>query len=174
MKKKNTKFKDLIILEDKVYKDNRGNLREAFNKKYIKKNLYLSIASISKKNVLRGLHLQIKKSQDKLISVLKGKILDVVVDLRKNSKTFGKHFKITLSDKSAKYLFVPKGFAHGFLGLEKENIVLYSCSNLRHSKYERSIKWNDNDLKIKWGIKNPILSKRDKLALSLKDFIKLN
>ena len=120
------------------------------------------------------MHLQIKKGQDKLIGVLKGKILDVVVDLRKNSKTYGKHFKIILSQKNAKYLFVPKGFAHGFLGLDKENIVLYSCSNLRYSKYERSIKWNDNNLNIKWGTKNPILSKRDKLALSLKDFIQFN
>ena len=88
-KKKKTLLKDLIIFENTVFRDNRGNLREAYNKKYIKKNLCLSIVSKSKKNVLRGLHLQIKKGQDKLISVLKGKILDVVLDLRKNSKTFG-------------------------------------------------------------------------------------
>ncbi len=174
IKNKKTKLKGLIILKDKIYKDNRGNLREAFNKKHIKRNLCLSIVSISKKNVLRGLHLQTRKSQDKLISVLKGRILDVVVDLRKNSKTYGKYFKIILSEKNAKYLFIPRGFAHGFLGLDKENIVLYSCSNLRFSKYERSIKWNDQDLKIRWGVKNPILSKRDKSALSLKDFIKFN
>ena len=174
IKKLKTKFKGLIIYEGKIYRDNRGNLREAFNKKNIPKNLCLSIVSISKKNVLRGLHLQIKKPQDKIISVLKGKILDVVVDLRKNSKTFGQHFKIILSEKKAKYLFIPKGFAHGFLGLEKENIVLYSCSNLRHIKGERSIKWNDESLKIKWGIKKPIISKRDKSALSLKEFLKKN
>tara|TARA_B100001057_G_scaffold260196_1_gene260388 strand:- start:152 stop:676 length:525 start_codon:yes stop_codon:yes gene_type:complete len=172
IKKYKTKFEGLFIYEGKIYSDKRGSLREAFNKKDIKKNLCLSIVSKSKKNVIRGLHLQIKKPQDKIISVLKGKILDVVVDLRKNSKTFGKHFKIFLSEKKAKYLFIPKGFAHGFLGLEKENIVLYSCSNLRHIKGERSIKWNDKELNIKWGVKKPVLSKRDKLALSLQEFLK--
>ena len=120
--------------------------------------------------MIRGLHLQIKKPQDKFIGVLKGKILDVVVDLRKNSKTFGQHFKIILSEKKARYLFVPKGFAHGFLGLEKENILHYACSNYRDPKSEVSIKWNDADLKINWGVKNPIISKKDKLALSFKDF----
>ena len=94
IKKYKTKFEGLFIYEGKIYSDKRGSLREAFNKKDIKKNLCLSIVSKSKKNVIRGLHLQIKKPQDKIISVLKGKILDVVVDLRKNSKTFGKHFKI--------------------------------------------------------------------------------
>ena len=103
---------------------------------------------------------------------MKGKILDVVVDLRKNSKTFGHHYKIILSEKKAKYLYVPKGFAHGFLGLEKENIVLYSCSNYRFSSYERSIKWNDKDLDINWGIKKPIISKRDSMASTLKEYIK--
>jgi dTDP-4-dehydrorhamnose 3,5-epimerase len=174
IKKLKTKFNGLVVYEGKIYSDNRGNLREAFNKRDIPKNLCLSIVSKSKKNVLRGLHLQIKKPQDKIISVLKGKILDVVVDLRKNSKTFGQHFKIILSEKKAKYLFIPRGFAHGFLGLEKENIVLYSCSNLRNIKGERSIKWNDDILKIKWGIKKPVISKRDKSALSLKEFLNKN
>ena len=174
IKKIKTKFNNLFIFEDKIYKDKRGSLREAFNKKYIKKNLCLSIVSKSKKDVIRGLHLQVKKPQDKLISVLKGKILDVVIDLRKNSNTFGKHFKIVLSEKKAKYLLIPKGFAHGFLGLEKENIVLYSCSNLRHIKGERSIKWNDKDININWGIKKPIISKRDKSAITLKEFLKKN
>ena len=103
---------------------------------------------------------------------MKGKILDVVVDLRKNSKTFGHHFKVILSEKKARYLFVPKGFAHGFLGLEKENIVLYSCSNYRYSNYERSIRWNDKDLDINWGVKKPIISKRDSKASTLKEYIK--
>ena len=84
-----------------------------------------------KKNVLRGLHLQKKKSQAKFVSVLRGKILDVVVDLRKKSKTFGKHFKIELSEKNSKSIIIPKGFAHGFLGLDKENIVLYCNDNYR-------------------------------------------
>ena len=172
MKKIKTKIKDLNIYEGKVFHDRRGNVREAFKKDTIKKNLFFSVVSKSKKNVIRGLHLQVKKPQDKFIGVLKGKILDVVVDLRKNSKTFGHHYKIILSEKKARFLLVPKGFAHGFLGLEKENIVLYSCSNYRHSIYERSIKWNDKDLNINWGIKKPIISKRDARASSFKEFTK--
>ena len=124
----------------------------------------------NKKNVLRGLHMQTKKPQDKFLSVLKGKVLDVAVDLRKSSKTYGKHFKIILSEKNGKHLFVPRGFAHGILGLDKENILHYACSNYRDPKSEVSIKWNDKDLKINWGVKKPILSKKDKLAISFKDF----
>jgi|TARA_Y100000389_G_scaffold199798_1_gene238886 dTDP-4-dehydrorhamnose 3,5-epimerase len=171
MKKIKTKLKDLLIFETKVYHDQRGNVREAFKKNLINKNLYLSVVSKSKKNVIRGLHFQTKKTQDKFISVVKGKILDVVVDLRKYSKTFGQHYKIILSENKAKYLFVPKGFAHGFLGLDKENIVVYSCSNYRDSKYERILKWNDKDLKINWGIKKPILSLRDQNGQSFAEFI---
>ena len=174
MKKIKTKLKDLYLFESKIFYDSRGNVREIYKKNNIGKQLTFSEVSKSKKNVIRGLHLQIKKPQDKFISVIKGKILDVVVDLRKNSKTFGKHYKIILSDKKPTFLFVPRGFAHGFLALEKENIVLYSCSNYRYSQYERSIKWNDKDLSIKWGIKNPILSKRDLKGLTLKEFIKNN
>ncbi len=114
MKKIKTKLKDLLIFESKIYYDQRGNVRETFKKNLINKHLSLSVVSKSKKNVIRGLHFQSKKSQDKFISVIKGKILDVVVDLRKNSKTFGKHYKIILSENKAKYLFVPKGFCAWF------------------------------------------------------------
>lgn len=172
MIRKKTLFKDLEIYETKIFNDNRGNVREAFNSKDNNKQLRLSVVSKSKKNVIRGLHYQIKKPQDKLIGVLKGKILDVVVDLRKDSKTFGKHFKIILSDKNGKMLFVPKGFAHGFLGLSDDNIVLYSCSDFRYPQYERSIKWNDKNLKIKWGINSPIISKRDRSAQSFIDILR--
>ena len=171
MKRKKTKINGLLVYESKIFHDKRGSVQETFKKNSINKNLYLSIISKSKKNVVRGLHLQVKKSQDKLVSVVKGKILDVVVDLRKNSSTFGKHFKIILSENKGKYLFVPQGFAHGYLGLASENIVLYSCSNYRNAQYERCIQWNDKDLNIKWGVKNPILSKRDKNAQTLKKFI---
>jgi dTDP-4-dehydrorhamnose 3,5-epimerase len=94
----------------------------------------------------------------------------VVVDVRKKSKTYGKHFKIILSDKNGKSLFIPKGFAHGFLGLEKENIVLYGCSNYRHKQSEINIDWNDKDLKIKWPIDKPILSKKDKKGIKFSEF----
>ena len=172
MKKVKTKFKDLYVVNTRVFKDNRGWLKEEFKKKFIKKNLVFTLVSSSKKNVLRGLHMQTKKPQDKFLSVLKGKVLDIAVDLRKNSKTYGKHFKIILSDKNGKHLFVPKGFAHGILGLDKENILHYACSNYRDAKSEVSIKWDDVDLRINWGVKKPILSIKDKFALSLKDFKK--
>tara|TARA_X000000950_G_scaffold169884_1_gene207128 strand:- start:746 stop:1273 length:528 start_codon:yes stop_codon:yes gene_type:complete len=172
MKKVKTKFKDLFVVKAKIFKDKRGWLKEEFKKKFIKKDLVFTLVSNSKKNVLRGLHMQTKKPQDKFLSVLKGKVLDVAVDLRKNSKTYGKHFKIILSEKNGKHLFVPQGFAHGILGLNKENILHYACSNYRDPKSEVSIKWNDVDLKINWGIKKPIISKKDSLASSLKDFKK--
>ena len=169
MRKIQTPFKGLLIYKGKRYNDKRGFLREVFHKYTIKKNLIFSVTSSSKKNVLRGLHLQTKKSQDKYITVLKGKILDVVVDLRRKSKTYGKHFKIILDENNSKFLFIPKGFAHGFLGLGKENIVLYSCTNYRHAQSEKAILWNDKDLKIKWGIKKPIISKKDRSAQKFQD-----
>tara|TARA_B100000475_G_scaffold191324_1_gene164178 strand:- start:43 stop:561 length:519 start_codon:yes stop_codon:yes gene_type:complete len=172
MKIVKTKFKGLYVFEGQTFKDQRGFLRECFRKKIIKRNLVFSIVSKSKKNVLRGLHLQIYKPQEKFLTVLKGKILDVAVDLRRSSKTFGKHFKIILSEKKSNHLLIPKGFAHGFLSLEKESIVLYNCSTYRYKKGERSIIWNDKDLKIRWGIKNPVVSKKDQKGLTLKEFIK--
>ena len=167
-----TKFKDLFVVNTRVFKDNRGWLKEEFKKKIVKKNLVFTVVSNSKRNVLRGLHMQTKNPQDKFLSVVKGKVLDIAVDLRKNSKSYGKHFKIILSEKNGKHLFVPKGFAHGILGLDKENILHYACTNYRDPKSEISIKWNDKSLNINWGIKKPIISKKDKLALSLEDFEK--
>ena len=165
MKHIKTKIKDLFILKGKLFYDQRGYLREAFKKKLISKNLIFAIISKSKKNVLRGLHMQKKNPQDKYLLVLKGKILDVVVDARKNSKTYGKYHKVILSDKNGKNFFIPKGFLHGFLGLEKENIVLYGCSNYRDKRSEITVNWNDKDLKIKWPIKKPILSKKDRKGI---------
>ena len=164
-----TKLKDLFILKGKIFYDQRGFLREAYKKKIIKKNLIFAIISKSKKNVLRGLHMQKKSPQDKYILVLKGKILDVVVDARKNSKTYGKHYKIILSAKNGKSFFIPRGFLHGFLGLEKENIVLYGCTNYRHKESEITVNWNDRKLKIKWPLKKPILSKKDKKGIKFSE-----
>ena len=164
MKKKSTKFNGLYVFTGKRFDDKRGFLREIFKEKILNKKLKFTIVSSSKKNVLRGLHYQNNKPQDKFITVIKGRILDVVVDIRKNSKTYGKHFKIELSESNSKILFVPKGFAHGFLGLEKENIVVYSLSEYRNKKGEKSLLWNDEKLKIKWGIKKPIISSKDKNA----------
>ncbi len=162
MKKLNTKFKGLFVVKSKVFFDKRGFFRETFKSKLIRKKLVFGCSSKSKKNVLRGLHLQNKRSQGKFVTVLKGEIFDVAVDLRKNSKTFGKYFSIYLSEKNGKSVFLPQGFAHGFLGVQKENIIYYLCTNYRSAIHEHGIKWNDKDLKIKWPIKKPIISKKDK------------
>ena len=161
-----TKFKDLLIFESKNFYDKRGHFRELSIQKLIKQKLIFTVVSKSKKNVLRGLHFQKKKPQGKYLSVLKGEIFDVALDCRPMSKTFGKHFKILLSDKNNKSIFIPPGFAHGFLCLKEENIIVYSCTNYRDKKSEAGIQWNDPSLKIKWPIKKPILSLKDKNNLS--------
>ena len=172
MRKIRTHIKGLYILKGKKFSDSRGWLREVFKRNYFNKNNIFTIVSKSKKNVLRGLHLQKKNSQDKLITVLKGKILDVAVDLRTNSKTFGKHHRIILSDTNSKSFFVPRGFAHGILGLDKENIILYTCTNYRDKNSEVGIKYNDKILNIKWPVKNPIISSKDKNNLDFNQFVK--
>ena len=149
MKIISTKFSGLKIIKSKIYKDSRGYFRETFKKKFFKKEKFLfGCTSFSKKNVLRGLHIQNKFSQGKYVTVLKGKILDVVVDLRKNSKTFGKHYKIVLSSDNGKSIYIPPGFAHGFLGIKKQNIIFYFCTNYRSVKNEFGLRWNDKKLKI--------------------------
>ena len=128
--------------------------------------------SYSKQNVVRGLHIQTKNSQGKFVTVIKGKIFDVAIDLRKNSKTFGKVYSCILSEKNTKSIFIPEGFAHGFQALEKENYVIYSCTNYRDKKSENGIMYNDKDLNIKWPFKNPILSKKDRSNLSFREYLK--
>ena len=157
----NTNFKDLKIYNKISYKDKRGYTRELFKNNSIKKKFPFDLLSLSKKNVIRGLHLQIKRPQGKFVSVLKGKVFDVALDCRKNSKTFGKHFKIILSHKNSKSIYIPPGFIHGFLGKDKENIVVYSCTNYRNKNSEIGVLWNDKDLNIDWKIKKPILSEKD-------------
>ena len=170
MKIYKNKFKDMLIFKSKKFKDKRGYFRELSLEKYIKKKLIFTVVSKSKKNVLRGMHMQKKKMQGKYISVIKGKILDVVIDCRKKSKTFGRHFKIILSDKNATSLYIPPGFAHGFLSMEKDNIVVYSCTNYRDANSEISISWNDKNLDIKWPVKNPLISKKDSMSLPFNNF----
>ena len=171
MKILKTPFKDLLVVKNKRFHDNRGSFREVLVEKNIKKRFPFNVVSISKKNVIRGLHYQKKDPQGKFISVIKGRILDVVVDIRKKSKTFGKHFNITLSEKNCTSLYIPKGFAHGFAALDKINIVIYSCTNYRNKYSEHGILWNDKSLKIKWPIKKPIISKKDKKNPRFKDHI---
>ena len=164
-----TKLKDLLIIKSKVFNDKRGFFKEINQKKILNKNLIFDCLSHSKRNTIRGLHFQRTNPQGKFITVVHGEILDVVVDCRKKSKTFGKHYKIVLSEKNCKSIFIPAGFLHGFLGLEKENIVIYSCTKYRDKNSEIGIKWNDKDLNINWNIKSPILSQKDKKNLNFKE-----
>ena len=157
-----TKFEKLLVFQGINFLDKRGEFRELIIEKKLKDKIVFTVCSKSKKNVLRGLHMQTKKMQGKFISVIKGKILDIVVDCRKKSKTFGKSFKIILSSKNCKSIYIPPGFLHGFLSLEKENIVVYGCTNYRDKNSEIGVKWNDPNLRINWGIKKPTLSTKDK------------
>ena len=169
LKIKKTKFSGLIVIQGETHHDKRGYLREMLLEKIIKKRFKFHIMSVSKKKVLRGLHFQTKNPQGKYVSVIKGKILDVAVDIRKKSKTFGKKFEIVLSDKNNKSVYIPPGFAHGFMCLGKENIINYSCTNYRNASGERGILWNDKTLKINWKIKKPIVSVKDKNNPEFKD-----
>ena len=172
MKLLKTKISGPKIIKSKIFKDSRGFLKEVYQKRVIPNlNFPFDVMSYSKKNVLRGLHIQKKKPQAKIITVTHGKIFDVVVDLRKTSKSFGKYVGIIISDKDDYSFYIPEGFAHGFLCLSKECTVNYKCSNYREPKYERTLSWNDEDVKIKWPVKKPILSHKDaNLGLSLNEF----
>ena len=157
-----TKINDLKIVKSKINKDRRGFLRETYNKNIFgNENFKFDIMSYSKKNVLRGLHFQSKNSQAKIITVTSGKIMDVAVDLRKRSPTFGKYFSIIMSYDSDFSFYIPENFAHGFLCLSKTCTVNYKCSDYRSPKYEKTLLWNDPKIKIKWPLKKPILSKKD-------------
>ena len=154
-------------LKNIIHKDFRGNLTEIFSKKKIKFNFCKCITVTSKKNVIRGLHFQKKFSQHKIIFVLKGIINDFAVDIRKNSKTYGKVYKFKLTPGEA--VIIPKRYAHGYSSLARENIVVYFLSEDWYPNQESGIIWNDKFLNINWGVKKPIISKKDRL---LKQFFK--
>ena len=160
------------IIKTNIFSDKRGFLKETYRSSFLKNKIFpFDIMSFSKKNVLRGLHLQQKKKQDKIITVTSGKIFDVAVDLRKNSKSFGKHVSMIISYKDDFSFYIPEGFAHGFLCLSDYCTVNYKCSNYRDAKSEKTLSWNDRKLNIKWPIKRPILSKKDKIGLPLDYFV---
>ena len=165
-------FKDLFLIKNRSFKDNRGYFKELIRENVINKKFPFLVMSFSKKNVIRGLHIQTINSQGKFISVLKGKIFDVVIDLRKNSKTFGRVYKCVLSEKNNTSIYVPPGFAHGFQALENENYIVYSCTKYRNKKSETTIKFDDKELNIKWPIKKFIISAKDKKGISLSEFKK--
>jgi dTDP-4-dehydrorhamnose 3,5-epimerase len=166
-----TKLSGLVLIERTKYFDKRGFLVEILNSKSFfgnKIKFKNSIISKSYKNVLRGFHYQKKKPISQLVTCVKGEILDVVVDIRKSSKTFGQYESVILSEKNNLSFFIPKGFAHAFFSLSGDSVVIYNNSEDYIKKFDSGFIWNDSYVNFKWPIKNPILSERDK---NLKDFI---
>ncbi len=170
MKIYKTKIKGLLIIKQKNNVDNRGSLRETHNQKILNKKFIFEYCTSSRKNVLRGFHFQTKFQQAKYVNVIKGKILDVVIDLRRKSKTFGKSFKIILSKKNAISLFIPRGFAHAYYSYDNDNIIYYKLDNFYKPRFENGIIYNDRKIKIKWPKKKIILSKKDKNLNSFDNF----
>ena len=166
-----TSIEGLLVIEPKIFSDDRGHFFEswskaAFEKEGLNLNFVQDNQSLSAKGVLRGLHFQNPPfEQGKLIRVISGAVLDFAIDIRKNSATYGQHFSVVLNGDNKTSFWIPPGFAHGFCGLGKENLVFYGCTNYRSEKHEVGILWNDPAIKIKWPIKKPILSERDKASI---------
>ena len=165
-----TELKGVYVIEPKVFTDARGYFFEAWKKDDFEKHVgkvdfVQDNESKSSYGVLRGLHYQKGEySQAKLVRVIKGRVLDVAVDLRKSSPTFGKHVAVELSDENKRQLFIPRGFAHGFLVLSEEAVFTYKVDNIYAPQHEASIKWNDPDIAISWPID------KEKVSTSAKDF----
>jgi len=170
MKLLSTKIKDIKKVKTKIFRDKRGFFKEIYKNKILKKKFIFDVMSYSKKGVLRGLHIQTKFPQAKLITVTSGKIMDVAVDLRKNSKSFGKYYSTIISQDSDFSLFIPEGFAHGFLCLSQTCTINYKCSEYRNKKSEKTLRWDDVQTNIKWPVKKPILSLKDKNGKNLDFF----
>lgn len=167
-----TKLKGCFVIEPKIFEDKRGYFFESFNLKQFQKLTKSNTVfiqdneSYSTKGVLRGLHYQTGKyAQAKLVRVVKGEVLDVAVDLRRNSKTYGEHFSIELSEENKKQLFVPRGFAHGFIVLSDTAIFSYKCDNYYNKDSEEGVIYNDVDLNIDWKLPE------NELIVSEKDII---
>ena len=173
-KKIETEIKDLFILEPTVFEDNRGFFLESYNYNDFKEigidNIFIQDNhSKSSKGVLRGLHFQKGEfAQAKLVRVLKGAVLDVAVDLRKDSQTFGKYVAIELSEENKRMFFIPRGFAHGFLTLKDNTEFFYKCDNFYAPQAEEGLIWNDDDLKIEWNFKKYNINEKE-LIISEKD-----
>ncbi len=171
-----TPIPDLLLIKPRVFPDSRGYFFESYNqKKLSQNNLRMSFVqdnlSKSDKGVLRGLHFQKPPfTQGKLVYVIKGAVLDVAVDLRKNSATYGKHYKVELNEENHNQLYVPEGFAHGFLTLQDDTIFAYKCTKYYEKPSEDAILWNDHDLGIDWGIRDPKISEKDQKAQAFKAF----
>ena len=178
MEVKKTKINGVFLIKPQVFKDNRGHFFESFNSKKFNESTGLDVQfvqdnqSLSSKNVLRGLHFQHPPfAQAKLVSVIKGEVLDVVVDIRKESDTYGEYIAENLNEENHHQLFIPEGMAHGFLTLKDDTIFSYKCSNYYDKGSEDGIIWNDSNLKIDWKIKNPLVSEKDQLAQKFTSFV---
>ena len=177
MKLTETAIPDICILEPNIFGDHRGYFIESYNKekfpsKYQHIDFIQDNESKSSKGVLRGLHYQLPPfAQTKLVRVIKGKVLDITVDIRKGSPTFGKHVAVELTGKNKKQLLIPRGFAHGFIVLSKTAIFSYKCDNYYSPEHERGILYNDPNLGIDWKLntQNLLLSDKDKVQPLLKD-----
>lgn len=173
---KPTIIKDVVEIQPHIFEDNRGHFFEFYHKKkFIDAGIDCDFVqdnqSSSLKDVLRGLHFQNPPfAQAKLCRVLKGSVMDIAVDIRKNSPTYGKYISILLDDQKKNMLFIPEGFAHGFITLEDHTIFQYKCSNYYNKESEDCILWNDLDININWSIENPIISEKDKFGKKFADF----
>jgi len=170
-----TKLPGLLIIDPKVFGDERGYFFESFNKKIFEEaglelNFVQDNESRSTKGVLRGLHFQEPPyDQGKLVRVVRGAVLDVSVDIRKESSTYGQWAAFELSEQNKRMLWMPSGFAHGFVTLEDDTVFIYKCTNFYNRESESSIIWNDPDLNIEWDIDDPLISEKDLQAPSFKD-----
>lgn len=172
-----TTIPDLYIVKPNVFEDHRGYFFESYNKENflrngIDQNFVQDNESKSAKGVLRGLHFQKPPfAQGKLVRVMRGSVLDVAVDIRKNSPTYGQWASVELTQDNKWMYWVPPGFAHGFVTLEDSTVFFYKCTNVYNKESEGSILWNDPDLKIDWQMENPILSDKDQTSPLFKDFV---
>jgi dTDP-4-dehydrorhamnose 3,5-epimerase len=171
-----TKIKDLLIIKPRVFEDPRGYFFESYNKDVFTKHQILvdfiqDNQSLSHRGVLRGLHFQSPPfAQGKLVRVITGAVLDVAVDIRKNSPTYGEHVTIELTEENKTMFYIPPGFAHGFATLRDNTIFSYKCTQTYHKESEGTVLWNDLDLKIDWQLQNPLLSEKDMNGTIFKSF----
>lgn len=174
-----TRLKDLVILKPRVFSDERGYFFESYNQKLFEgAGLHLNFVqdnqSLSQQGVLRGLHFQNQPhAQGKLVRVITGAVYDVAVDIRKDSSTYGEWFGVELTEDNKWMMYVPEGFAHGFLTLKNNTIFSYKCTNFYNKESEDCILWNDPDLNIEWKVKDPLLSAKDLEGKSFKNFVSL-
>lgn len=174
-----TRLKNLVILKPKVFADERGYFFESYNQKLfqgagLNLNFVQDNQSLSQQGVLRGLHFQNQPhAQGKLVRVITGAVYDVAVDIRKDSPTYGEWFGVELTEDNKWMMYVPEGFAHGFLTLKNNTIFSYKCTNFYNKESEDCILWNDPDLNIEWKVKDPILSAKDLEGKLFKDFVSL-